>query len=396
MKKHLILALALTLLSTAAFASKARLLALGENKDDASYFINDNRRVLTNAAFINMYSDLMLFEYGDSAGAAAVGADTDAAPKAEGGFYKKAGNLNYGLFVGSENDTVVLFHTVAGMTNSNPNAKIDNVIQFIVGGDAGIKWGAAALYSKNEKKTDGTDKFESDYMAVRLGVDNGNWDAFANLGLKNDADEPLKAAPTKFEGKLSVHAGAGLDAGPGRAFISAKKGSWDQTLSGAKTEGTFNYLTAGYGIQQDMGDKGTLFTKLAYEKTSVELKFAASKSEFDHMIVPLTVGYEKAATEWLTLRGAVSHNLLSKAESKNLTNINATGRATAVAKYSLVDNAEQTIPNSTNVTAGATLNFGKLSVDGLVGALNASDAAGETGTLKLDNLFTRAAVNYSF
>ena len=51
--------------------------------------------------------------------------------------------------------------------------------------------------------------------------------------------------------------------------------------------------------------------------------------------------------------------------------------------------------NTTNVAAGATLNFGNLKVDGVIGT-QGNGSATENGTLRTDNLMSRVSVHYWF
>ena len=59
MKKILGLSAAIVmgLTSTAALASKARILALGEEVED-HYFIEDSRSIFTNASYVNNYANI--------------------------------------------------------------------------------------------------------------------------------------------------------------------------------------------------------------------------------------------------------------------------------------------------------------------------------------------------
>ena len=89
---------------------------------------------------------------------------------------------------------------------------------------------------------------------------------------------------------------------------------------------------------------------------------------------------EADATSWLTLRGNVHQNVLL-GSSKSIA-----GKKT-------------TIANSTTVDAGATLNFGKLKVDGSVGTTDASRTGtigAKKGVLATDNLMSRVGVTYMF
>ena len=97
--------------------------------------------------------------------------------------------------------------------------------------------------------------------------------------------------------------------------------------------------------------------------------------------LPLTFAMEADATSWLVLRGSVSQNVII-GESKTIA-----GKKTSTA-------------NSAVVNAGATLNFGKLKVDGVIGTTAASRAGSvgtsNTGVLATDNLMSRVGVSYWF
>src|SRR5690606_13118987 len=97
MKKQIAIALGLAVVSTSAFATKARLEALGEDAN-GSMFISDNRNVFLNPATINYHKDFVTLEWGDTTQAV----DAAETPRAEGGFFKASGNMVYGLYLGSE------------------------------------------------------------------------------------------------------------------------------------------------------------------------------------------------------------------------------------------------------------------------------------------------------
>ena len=63
MKKVFLGAATLALLSTSAYATKARLLALGDEIED-NYYTMDDRYIFTNASFVNNFGDMVVLEYG--------------------------------------------------------------------------------------------------------------------------------------------------------------------------------------------------------------------------------------------------------------------------------------------------------------------------------------------
>ena len=117
MKKITMIGSALLVLSSSSvFASQARLLALGmsETDNEGMYHISDSRDIFLNPAYINIYSNQAEFDWG-SAGqlakpTAATASDATlnnntAAPKAQGGVFKKYGDFVYGLYFGNESNT---------------------------------------------------------------------------------------------------------------------------------------------------------------------------------------------------------------------------------------------------------------------------------------------------
>ena len=93
MKKQIVLATIATLATSSAWATKARMNALGQGQDRGSFYIQDTRNVFRNAARINQTNNYIVTEWG-TAGSAG----TASAPNAEGGFFKNAGAFNYGVY----------------------------------------------------------------------------------------------------------------------------------------------------------------------------------------------------------------------------------------------------------------------------------------------------------
>ena len=93
MKKHIAIAAGLAVLSTSAFATKARMNALGQGDDRGSFYIQDSRNVFRNASDVNNMTNYVVTEWGT----AAATEDSVTAPGAEGGFFRSAGQFNYCL-----------------------------------------------------------------------------------------------------------------------------------------------------------------------------------------------------------------------------------------------------------------------------------------------------------
>jgi len=146
--KNVLLITGLAVLSTSAFASKARLEALGTG---AKFYIADSRSAFLNPADLNGAKNLLVTEWGT-----ANAADTVGAPRAEGGFFREMGTFTYGLYLG--NNTVIADRTT-GFKDQ------DNAVDLLLAGDMGAKWGARLHYACLLYTSDAAD----DLLCVDLG-----------------------------------------------------------------------------------------------------------------------------------------------------------------------------------------------------------------------------------
>src|SRR5690606_4430147 len=193
MKKQLTVALGLAVLATPAFASKARLLALGEDAN-GSFFINDNRNIFLNSAEANNHADIVTFEWGENNSN-----DTDTNPNAEGGMLYSHKNLVYGIHLGRTTN----FQSV---TNESNLYSPSNAIDLFVAGDAGFKWGANLTYVKSNNDTnawtDGTDstngKADAQAIDLNVGAIFGNASVYVKAGLMGDGKVTQGDGTTDF------------------------------------------------------------------------------------------------------------------------------------------------------------------------------------------------------
>src|SRR6056300_1577489 len=113
MKKSVLIATGLAVLSTSAYATKARMSALGQDSALGSYYMGDTRNVFRNPADLNSTKNYMVAEFGDNG--------TGNNPNAEGGFFREMGAFNYGVYLGSNNG-----HDYSERTSSEGFAGDDN------------------------------------------------------------------------------------------------------------------------------------------------------------------------------------------------------------------------------------------------------------------------------
>jgi hypothetical protein len=404
MKKQLVVALGLAVLATPAFASKARLQALGEDVN-GSFYINDNRNVFLNAANVNNHKDLATFEWGDTTETT----DGTGTPRAEGGVFKTMGNMVYGVYLGSESNTSNAFRGASGVTTTE-----ENNIDLFVGGDAGMKWGANLTYSKSADDESDNDSNQQ-ALRTRLGVIAGDIEGYANLSLTNKAESGTGATDAEFKGKLGYQIGAIYNLNEYRVFADyrSNSGEADGALDGDIKS---SQVQVGAGRASKLNDKATLFTKASLVMVNAENDTSATVTgdfnnpwnaggddiacgnttaifceEYKSTSVPVVIGLEYDAASWLTLRTSIAQTIWGKEEDK--------------------DN-KRGFQDSTVVNAGATLKFGELSVDGVIGnsaSVGVADAdAGDStnstgdntssggGVLRTDNLMSRVSMTYRF
>jgi len=373
MKKQLVIAAGLAVLSTSAYATKARMEALGQDGERGSLLFEDSRDVFHNPAHVNDMKNYVVLETGTAL--AGTNEDSAATPEAEGGWYGEAGSFAYGVYLNGKRDDVEIHDdntgdvsvltgsTVSGRTNY---AEVGNQVDIFIGGDAGMQWGVNVNLSsfKNEVAQQ-----EQSGMGVGLGVVMGDMEAYANLGIKDESEGGL-ATGDKWEADMGINVGGAYKLGDYTLQLDYRTGGHTDTVSSVATERSATEITVGLGRIMET-TAGKWFYNLGFYKNASEIKTGSTTIENDSNRIPLTVGFEADATSWLTLRGSASQSLRGSGESSAL----GSGKKIQSA-------------NTTSVATGATLNFGKLKVDGSI-------VTQATGTWNFDTL-SRVSLHYWF
>ncbi len=381
MKKQIVLATIATLATSSAWATKSRMNALGQYQDRGSFYIQDTRNVFRNAARINQTNNYVVTEWGDSS---AAGGQT--APKAEGGFFKNAGAFNYGLYLGSDiNDYDSRTTGFAGTAVTLPTGlkKRSNDLDLFFGGDMGVEWGARLHYANGSNKNAAEQKQST--LGLGLGMVMGDLNAYVNYMINSEHEGSTAQTTDKLEDDGSMNIGLGYKWMDFTFFVDYNKQALKLTTGAtpASVESSRSVLNVGAGYIKEVSSTSRMFADVAFRMTNDEDKAAASTTEKDYTELPLTVGFETDATSWLTLRGSISQNvILNNSKTK------VTGSAETKA----------TQDDTTSVQAGATLNFGKLMIDGMIGTngTNGATAGSSNGVLDTDRLLTQVAVHYWF
>lgn len=381
MKRHVIVATGLAVLSTSAFATKARMEALGQGAD--SFYLEDTRSIFVNPAALNNNKNFVVTEWGfqDS-----TFANTTEQP--EGGFFREMGSFAYGLYFGNESrgqNTMRNGAAAGGLAGFSTVGDAnflhhDNALDVFFAGDMGVQWGAKLHYASNEDNSGSVAK-EQSALGLGFGVAMGDIEAYANLDLK-DESTGATAAGDKWEADSGLNLGAKYKHMGMNIFADYDKIGAEYTATGAtavKTEQTV--IQVGASRIHDVSSTARVIFDLRYVKTdSKDTKADGTTQEVNNSQLPLIIGFETEATSWLTLRGSISQSVI----------INSKETKTATATVKASDN------NTTNVNAGATLNFGKLKVDGRIGYNSAAGTQKKDGGLRTDEFLSTVGVSYWF
>lgn len=385
MKKSLLIATGLVLLSTSAFATKTRMTSLGQDTARGSHYIDDTRNVFMNPAHAGSTTNYVVTEWGTG------GAGSNAA--AEGGFFKEAGSFNYGVYLNDQSDsqnniadaTNSGYAGVAGFGNAGVVDRSDNLDLFFAG-DMGFQWGARVglTSSSNKSATASTQEQKHSGMSLGVGAVFGDIEGSVNFVIKDEYENTTNASTTE-SGKVE---GDNMDIN-----LAYNWGSWtfygmyeakgvDFTSGGSKSETSRNTIMVGAGHTHEVSSTARIYSDVTYNMVTSEDKLAGATlaKEIKNNNLKVNLGFEVDANSWLTWRGSVRQNVLIDNTK--------TKAATAGALESEVNGS------STAFNAGATLNFGKLKVDGNIGT--GVGAGTDSDTLNTDAILTEVAVHYWF
>jgi hypothetical protein len=352
--------------------------------------------------------------------------DPDYNPKAQGGaFYGLSNGLKVGAILGDETDVAALTRMLASNVYGQQPASAqfmqtaDNVVDLFLAGKGSVNWGANLLYSASKNETPGSvgtmTRHEQNAYAIRLGASQGAWNAHTLIALGAKSNAPDGQYTPTYKGKLGIRVGGGYDLNAeSKMFGMYETYKWTQDNSqDPERDGSFWKGQFGVGHTKKVSDSSSLYAKLYAEVLQVKLAAAGSmvEAKIDRMAIPVTVGFEHKAFDWLTVRGSVVQNIFGTVKDSGLqqnfgdwtaatTNTGRVIRSLAYARYGSSlsgTGGKKTIANSTVVNAGAGLTFGSVIVDGLVSTTSSTGTEdSKKGVLSLDNLETRVGVTYNF
>jgi hypothetical protein len=374
-------------------ASRARLISLGQASPGditasnltlgqggtASLYIEDERSVFMNPAFLTKFAQFADFEFG--------GQTTTSNPNAEGGVFLSNGDLKYGLQLGRETSASTLINaanTVLGLSGNNTLQTPDDGVEAIVAGGGAMKWGAAVLFATSEKKTENATaalRFpnrKSSTLEARAGILMDRLQAYGKLLLLSTSETEVSSTATsnKYDGKPGLEGGATYD-------ITKDQKAWGTlgyySFSGHQTgqndrDGGVTYISG--GLTQFLNPEAAtrLFMSVGLGYSKVNVKGVAATPEFnqERVFFPVVIGLENQATDWMVVRASVRQDVLfDQQKNSNTTDLNS--------------------PNSTVVAVGPGFRWKKLLLDAVLAGSLASP-----GNIDGSSLLTRGGLTYSF
>lgn len=373
-----LLMLATLFCSSSAFATKARLTALGNG-----FHLRSSQSVFTTVTHIHALEPFFALESGTTSPATAV---TSGSTAAEAGIMTNIGDDGAKLLfaVGHIDESIQIQRGFANAFGAFAFKTQQNPIQLIYGWKSGENtFGAGAFYSNFNNKTVGAEEKESS-TGLRLAGGHGAILWRTNLGLSNTAENPTN----KLTGKPYMNIA-------GRYTQGSTRYGLDYTTWGIKIEDV-----AGTAVQEH--EYSNILARVStVTKTDVaewfysagisqtDLKDKLQDKKMSRLALPVLIAVESKASEWLTLRGSITQTVFV-AQSKDERGYPLVNGVTNPASGT-PDQEFGAEANNTSVAVGAGAKFGQATIDGTIRDLSGS-AAGQ----KIDGSNLLAQVGFVY
>lgn len=373
MKKH-ILATALVLASSTAFATKARQKSLGN-----SFHLSGTQTVYTSPYHLFSIDNFVSVEAG-------LTTSTTVDNGAEGsGMFNVNENSRLFMSIGHLDESVQtqrkFLNALAGVTAYKTQ---QNPIEAIYAWKAdGTTWGLGLNYSDYKNKV--TNEAETS-TGVRVAASYGAFKWKLNTGLVNKA---TNTAGDTFDNQPYYNLGLRYQMDTLRFGFDYTGWTVKQTLNGATTanqEHQFQGMNVRVTDVQKV-DKTEYFYGVTLDQSTFKDKIADKK--FTRLTAPVLIGAETHANDWLIVRGSVVQTVLI-AQSKDEVGYPA---AAVTGATGTVDGEFAAEANNTAVNVGLGLKLNKVQVDATLSGLS-----GSTANQKVDgtNLLAQVGVVYKY
>ncbi|MBU6154064.1 MAG: hypothetical protein KGP28_07160 [Bdellovibrionales bacterium] len=386
MKNYLTLVLALSVVSSPAFASRARLESLGEGKN-GSYYIDDSRNMFLNPASIVRYKKKMMLELGNNNTDALVDGVSAANSRPQGGFTNTFGDFTYALYLNNTSD-----RAIGTLGSIGAAVAPSDAIEFAFAGEGSVTWGVSVLHGGNRRGAD-----YSRYWAARFGVEKDAFALFGTIGIDSKASNAtslLTGSSTAIDVKGNTNIDLGATYKMDNMTLYGKYITTKATWTAAGTtanEGKTNVFGIGAGWKKEMTKSTNMFARVEANSAKTENSNQANIAAVNNLNVsawnvPVVLAAETQALSWLAVRGSISHSLLGQ----NLLN-------------------QTDLANSSTVSAGIGMTFGDLVIDGMVATGATAAAFNTTENIGFgtgansgnnfgfgDNMISRIGLTYNF
>lgn len=396
MKKTLLLA-ALTMAAAPAFASKARLNALG-NADH----LDDIQRVFDRPYQAGGHGELATIEFGTNAAPSSSTTIT-----AEGGFVRQMGDASYlGAYVGhlptaltdASGGALVQAPNVGVLTSNQSGAlfsTLNNAISVFYASKMGdMTWGAQLYYMSNNQNTNATvstlniKNRNASLAGVSFGLDAANFDVDLSVGLqgKLNYQDQLTEVQTNLNStaNYALHGTYKMDT----LRIFGKYGMSSATASfsnSSPADAKIDTTSMAAGVIDSRKKDGTEFYYGAtYSMTTFKGNPSTGDRKIEANTLPLIIGVEAEAASWLVLRGSVVQPLLGGNK------VTATSATTGVTTVN-TDNTQ-----GSTIGAGAGFKFGKFTMDTFMAAATTGTVTLATDGTTSERFLTQASLTYMF
>lgn len=351
-----LLTIAIVLSSVSAFATRARVTALGNSPHLIDVAQSSPDQVFG-------LGDSLTIESGLTAVATPAAANTN--KNAEGTLYKSLGGGKLGLVLGHQDTLVYGLRTAASAApglaaikgQQNPLEVSYSMALADMVGSVGL------IYSNFDDKV--ASEKEST-MGVRVGVSNSMF--YGNLKLI--AADKYETPAVEYKGKMGIDLKGGMNFGETlSAHANIVSTGAKTSQAGTDTADVEQMLISVKVVDAVKKDGNNFFYGAGLSTVNTKEKLGDTKSST--LNLPLIIGLEATATSWLTLRASVTQDVLLSNEKTE-----TAGTASSETNPGL---------NTTKYAAGASLAFNKVSIDGTLTngagnqAINGTDLLGTVG-----------------
>lgn len=403
MKKTLLIA-ALTMMSASAFASKARLSALGAsgtNGVGARTVASDFNSVFEAPHKMWEVGDLATIEFGGT-GVTYAGTTTVATNNAEGGFLRSHNNSKWGAYVGRQSPSL-LYMLQGGRINNGAAAgtftltdagyqRLENPVNLLYGVKIGdLEWGFNLYYASSERKS-GALANKKEGTGISAGVRADRWNADLVVGLGSKVESNSTAQPNEeFKGTTSFKVGGEYAVNDDLLTYASVTNFGGKFTNNTNVETLdLDHMALELGVESKIkSDVVHFFYGAALQSITEKNKATTTAIEKVEITrLPLYFGFEADATSWLVLRASLRQNFL----------LNSVKASTATTGDANND-------DSTVAALGAGFKFGKLLVDGVLSAgtsgnLNFNNGSSQgtpaTGDIDSGNFMSQVSATYMF